>query len=156
MGERSLSVGCGGNMTYSFRSFGCDVQVDIEKPTFKIPNFVLCDVYFLPFKDKTFTKIVVSHLIEHLEEPQKAIKEMKRVCSDFIQLFYPQFFSPFAYLDPNHRWIIMNETFVRRPKILQSKLLIPIMSKLRDKTQKMTRFRMPFLVKEKIIEVNTK
>ena len=148
-----LNVGCGGNLTYAFRSFDCEVQADIEKSILKIPNFILCDVNFLPFRDKIFTKIVVSHLIEHLDNPQKAIIEMKRVCSKSIQFFYPQFFSPFAYLDPNHKWIIIREIFVPRPKLLYNKLLTPLMIKLRDKTQDMTRFRIPALVKEKTIEV---
>lgn len=41
--------------------------------------FVNADVEKLPFKDKVFDFVVCSHLLEHVEHPDKAIKEITRV-----------------------------------------------------------------------------
>lgn len=146
-------MGCGGNSTYAFHDFGCDVRADIRPPINKVANLVVCDVYSLPFRDKTFTYVVASHLVEHLESPRKALVEMKRVCFGVIHLFYPQYFSPFAYLDPDHKWIIMQGRFVPSPKVLHHRFLIPLLIKIREATQKITRFRTPFLGKERKIVV---
>lgn len=41
--------------------------------------FVKADVEDLPFKDKVFDFVFCSHLLEHVENPDKAIKELTRV-----------------------------------------------------------------------------
>ena len=40
---------------------------------------VVADGYRLPFKDKTFDYVICSHILEHMEDPQKFIKEVMRV-----------------------------------------------------------------------------
>lgn len=80
----TLDVGCGND-------FRGDVNVDLlvsddiwqsEAVTCNkkvIPNFVQASAYFLPFKKGAFTKVVCHHTIEHLNEPFKALEEMRRV-----------------------------------------------------------------------------
>ena len=87
-----LNVGCGGNSLYSFHDFGCDVRADLRPPTIRIDNFIVCDVTNLPFKSRAFTNIIASHLVEHLSNHQEVLKEMIRICSETITLFYPKFF----------------------------------------------------------------
>lgn len=41
--------------------------------------FVICDAYRLPFKNKSFDYVICSHLLEHLRDPKKFIKELVRV-----------------------------------------------------------------------------
>jgi len=41
--------------------------------------FVKADVENLPFKDKVFDFVFCSHLLEHVENPDKAIRELNRV-----------------------------------------------------------------------------
>ena len=43
------------------------------------PNFVRADAHHLPFRSSVFDKTVSSHTCEHLDNPEKAIKEMLRV-----------------------------------------------------------------------------
>lgn len=42
-------------------------------------NFVLSDSHRLPFKDKTFDKVVASEVFEHLEDDQVALMEIFRI-----------------------------------------------------------------------------
>lgn len=48
-------------------------NIAIDRP------FVVADCYKLPFKNKSFDYVICSHLLEHLNEPEKFIKEMIRV-----------------------------------------------------------------------------
>lgn len=73
-----------------------------------LPNFVLADAENLPFKDMSFTKVVASHLIEHLNDPLKFKRECLRVATA-LELFYPHFLSYSAYQDETHKWVILNK-----------------------------------------------
>lgn len=42
-------------------------------------DFVVGDVYHLPFKDKSFDFVIARHILEHLEEPELFLKELERV-----------------------------------------------------------------------------
>lgn len=73
----TLDVGCG------HRPKG-DVNVDVnrrdgEGRLFHIPNFILASAYNLPFQDKAFKRVFCHHIIEHLEDPIRAIRELRRV-----------------------------------------------------------------------------
>ena len=70
----------------------------------KCPNFVRCDAYYLPFRNNIFEEVLSSHLLEHLDNPSNALKEMLRVCNykvtfivphkmrrGFREVFYPRF-----------------------------------------------------------------
>jgi len=41
--------------------------------------FVLCDLEFLPFKDKSFGLVTCSQVLEHVDNPLRALEEIKRV-----------------------------------------------------------------------------
>lgn len=45
----------------------------------KIPNFVLCDCRFLPFKDGAFDLVISAQVIEHIPRPFVMFKELSRV-----------------------------------------------------------------------------
>jgi len=55
----------------------------------KIPNFVLCDLQHLPFKDNSFDIVNASQVIEHILEPALMLKEMKRVSKGMVTLDVP-------------------------------------------------------------------
>jgi SAM-dependent methyltransferase len=56
----------------------------------KVPNFVLLkNIYSLPFKDKQFENTICSHTIEHVEDPEKFFKELKRVSKNVVLLVPP-------------------------------------------------------------------
>jgi len=78
-----LDVGCG-------RDPHGDINMDIYRPWEhnphtrkpplpKINNFILADAHHLPFKPSIFSKIICYEVMEHLENPFKALKEMVRV-----------------------------------------------------------------------------
>lgn len=85
-----LEVGCGaGGMVKALKNYrrdldfyGCDISrnsINIAKSDPKEVNFLLGDCYKLPFKNDFFDGVVVFDLLEHLEEPKKCLKEIKRV-----------------------------------------------------------------------------
>ncbi len=53
------------------------IHLDIEKHAYH--NDIQGTVYNLPFKDKMFEVVYLRHVLEHLENPILALKELKRV-----------------------------------------------------------------------------
>lgn len=49
----------------------------------------VADVYKLPFKDNSFDLVICSEVLEHLKEPEKALKELQRVCKRYVILSVP-------------------------------------------------------------------
>ncbi len=40
--------------------------------------FIIADGYKLPFKDKTFDYVICSHILEHMEDPEKFIAALRK------------------------------------------------------------------------------
>jgi len=55
---------------------GCTVNTDRNRECH--PD-VVCDAEHLPFKNKSFTEVVCSHVLEHLEHPECCLREINRV-----------------------------------------------------------------------------
>lgn len=77
-----LDIGCGGSEEFKLHKVRGDVNCDILKPTYKIPNFILCDAHHLPFKDNIFEKVFMYDLIEHVASPLKVLNEAFRVLKE--------------------------------------------------------------------------
>jgi 2-polyprenyl-3-methyl-5-hydroxy-6-metoxy-1,4-benzoquinol methylase len=89
---RVLDVGCGiGELTEMiagrrYKTYALDLGFDsirrasakFRKININVP-FVQGDVYRLPFQDSSFDAVVASEIIEHLDRPQDAIREIARV-----------------------------------------------------------------------------
>lgn len=84
-----LDIGCGSGFYQKDKlvKFRGSVNVDILKPQKYIPNFVLGDSHLLPFKKDSFDKVYMVDLIEHLENPSKALKESFRVLKNHGYIF---------------------------------------------------------------------
>lgn len=54
------------------------------------------DIYKLPFKDNSFDLVLSTEVLEHLKEPEKALKEIIRVSRKYILLSVPN--EPFFML----------------------------------------------------------
>lgn len=74
-----LDVGCGAGEFEEGGKRRGDINIDVRKPKNKPHNFILCDGQRLPFQSDTFSKALMIDVIEHLEKPVEALKELKRV-----------------------------------------------------------------------------
>ena len=94
VGEREslLEVGCGEGylmqrMSQAFpssRRVGCDLSFQIvdlahNEGCPEVP-FLQASVYELPWPDESWDVVVACEVLEHLEYPEQALKEMSRVC----------------------------------------------------------------------------
>jgi SAM-dependent methyltransferase len=63
------------------------------------------DCYPWPLADGAFSRIHMSHVIEHLEDPMRAMAEIYRVACDGADVLVttPHFSSHNSYTDPTHR-----------------------------------------------------
>jgi SAM-dependent methyltransferase len=78
-----LDIGCGKLSELSEDlDFKIKVGTDILFPqvnnTFNFP-FLQSDLYYLPFRDQSIEIILLKFVVEHLEYPKKAFKEMNRI-----------------------------------------------------------------------------
>lgn len=65
------------------------------------------DAYDLPFPDGHFGAVLASHIIEHLEDPGRAVREWLRVVGgDQKALFVitPSWWATYGWLHPEHLW----------------------------------------------------
>ena len=73
-----------------------------------VPNFMLVkDIYNLPFKDKQFDNVISSHTIEHVEDPDKFFKELKRISKNVTILLPPIWDLASLFWILEHKWIFL-------------------------------------------------
>lgn len=122
LGKPMINVGCADFLWLKpFRDMTerSDVNFDI-KPC-DVPNFVQGDVYDMnTFKDKQFGAAYVAHLFEHLEYPERALKELERV-ADHVFILVPNQGEILAWIYPEHRWVYTGENIEQRT-VLDPKL----------------------------------
>lgn len=98
--ESILEVGCGeGEMTkiISENVKGCrinasDISFNIVKKAkqqFPNYNFSIQSIYNLPYRDNEFDLVVACEVLEHLENPSKALMEINRVCKKYFIVSVP-------------------------------------------------------------------
>ncbi len=88
-----LDIGCGaGFMAYNLsenggKTIACDLRTKLNKSNAVFNNFLSCpkiefnnaDIFHLPFKSKSFDIIYALDMLEHLENVELALIEIKRV-----------------------------------------------------------------------------
>ena len=88
-----LDVGCGnGFFTYHFAKLYDVTGLDFSKRMLKInPHHKLVhgDAENLPFDNNSFDIAFCSDLLHHLENPERAIKEMKRIAKKYVIISEP-------------------------------------------------------------------
>ncbi len=108
-----LDVGCGEGFTLKKlkeKKIGKIFKgVDLEKEAIKLgkrenPNLDLSigDIYNLKFKDNSFDLVISTEVLEHLEKPGIALKELKRVSKKYILLSVPN--EPWFWLFNYTQW----------------------------------------------------
>jgi len=60
----------------------------------------------MPFKDKEFGACVASHVLEHVDDPERALEECHRV-ADRVWIITPPWWDVGTWLTPTHRWTIV-------------------------------------------------
>jgi len=77
-----LDLGCGSGIhSRLLERMGLNVvSVDIAKTiSFPLSNFIIANAEFLPFRTEIFKVIIVSHMLEHVRNKMKVLKEIYRV-----------------------------------------------------------------------------
>lgn len=95
-----LDVGCGEGFTLDLiekegikaKLEGVDflkTAIDIGKKERPHLNLKVGTIYDLPYKDNTFDMVICSEVLEHLEDPKKALDELQRVTKKYVVLSVP-------------------------------------------------------------------
>lgn len=86
-GARLLEIGSGmghlvGQLEDTFETYGMDLNhwaVKQSKSVVNQTSLQTASAQELPFKDEAFNVVIIKHIVEHLPEPEKAIREIGRV-----------------------------------------------------------------------------
>ncbi len=70
----------------------------------RVRNFVLVDIYRLPFRDGQFNRAVCSHTMEHVDNPEMFYLELKRVSKSVTLLVPPVWDIAAVAHVPEHKW----------------------------------------------------
>lgn len=66
-----------------------DGAIELSKKLYPTLNIKKGDIYTLPYKSNSFDLVVCTEVLEHLDEPRKAYKELIRVSKKYILLSVP-------------------------------------------------------------------
>lgn len=122
----------------------------------KIKNFVLCDVRRLPFKNEAFELVCSSHVIEHLDEPQKFLMELLRVARFRVLVKCPHRMGERFALRKNkfHKQFLNKTWFIRAIKPTGYSMQDPEISKYRHVPHEFfSLFRLPLEMTVEIFKV---
>jgi 2-polyprenyl-3-methyl-5-hydroxy-6-metoxy-1,4-benzoquinol methylase len=102
-----LDVGCGEGFTLNrLREKGIGKKlegleylkaaIELGKKTYPDIKIIQGSIYELPYKDNSFDLVLCTEVLEHLEEPEKALKELVRVSNKYLVISVPN--EPFFML----------------------------------------------------------
>jgi SAM-dependent methyltransferase len=101
---KSIDIGCGGTLKRA--APGYTVYTDIVEP---VPNFsgsyVKCPMEKMPFPDKEFDFARCHHVIEHVQDPEKACSELIRIAKAGV-LSFPPMQAEIMFGRRDHRWFV--------------------------------------------------
>lgn len=87
------------------RSYGKGKSIDVTALTNENVRFVLADIANMPFSDKEFDVAHSHHVLEHVDDPISACKEIQRIAKSGV-IFTPSAFSEIAFGRPYHKWLM--------------------------------------------------
>ena len=96
-----------------------DVNVDITADEFWTPadgygpEVYKADILCLPFSGRRFGAAVACHVLEHVTNPEKALRELYRV-ADEVFVVCPRWWGFHTWAQPDHKWYLRRDgTFER-------------------------------------------
>lgn len=94
---KRLNFGCGNDIRKGW------INVDIQKRKGIGKSFDF-EKYPYPFNKNSFGYVLIDNVLEHLHRPDKALKELWRICKSdaIIEIIVPYYNSYYAYSDPTH------------------------------------------------------
>lgn len=100
--RKVLDIGCGVTQPYKciLERLGDYTGIDLKEG----PGVTVMDCHHLPYEDKEFGFVWMSEVLEHLDNPEQAIAEAKRVSNSGVCLFSTPM-NPFFKMDPEHKAI---------------------------------------------------
>lgn len=97
-----LEVGAGnGYFSYHLMQRGDLNATDVSEHQLQFnpaPVKVCCSVYHLPYPDDAFDLVFGSNLLHHLDEPERAVREMTRVSKKYVIVSEPNNANPILFL----------------------------------------------------------
>lgn len=109
-----LNICCG-------KTDGGGVNADIVRHE-EVPNFRLIeDVYRLPFADAEFDSVLCSHTVEHVDDPLRLDRELRRVGAEVVYILPPLWDLAAALNVFEHRWIFLTlrKSHTRLPRYVK-------------------------------------
>lgn len=116
--EKILDVGCGvGKLSRylkGFNLYGCDITENFVKHAKKefYKEVKVADIYNLPYKDKEFDKIFCIGVFEYIQNTEKAMKELLRICKGEIIINTPNYNSMGIRFFLQNKWIKFTDFLV--------------------------------------------
>jgi len=100
-----LNIGCGNKKYEGY------INVDIN-PRCK-PDKIVDMERRLPFKSNTFDEVIAEHIIEHISDTEKIMREIWRVCKNnaIVKITVPHYKTEAAFADPTHKKFFAEGTF---------------------------------------------
>ena len=89
--KQVLDVGAGdGLITYLLGAKGIDNEVEgVRLARQKGVDVIVGDAYAMPYKDLSFTSITMIDVLEHFDNPKRALREAHRVLREFLYIATP-------------------------------------------------------------------
>lgn len=144
-----LDVGCGEGFTLNrLKENGIgkklegieylQAAIDLGKKTYPDIKITKGNIYELPYRDNEFDLVLCTEVLEHLEDPEKALKELVRVSRKYLVISVPN--EPFfmlAQLIRGKNWSrfgndiehINHWTMLGFPKFVKKNSKVKILSK---------------------------
>jgi SAM-dependent methyltransferase len=100
--DRVLDLGCASGSFPQADTAATVFRADLSMQT--VERFACCDARTLPFRDQSFNAVIMNHSLEHFENPENVLKEVRRVLRDpaFLYVAVPD---ASTLTDRVYRWL---------------------------------------------------